>query len=51
MTALLWARPMFAAILIAVVGLYVWTACRTEAEREPGDQPTRQPRHLPRHRQ
>jgi hypothetical protein len=31
MTALLWARPIFAAILVALVGLNVWTACALEA--------------------
>ena len=30
MTALLWARPFFAAILLALVGVYVWTAYRGE---------------------
>jgi len=35
MAALLWARPVFAAILLALVGLYVWTACRAEAKRLP----------------
>ena len=26
MTALLWARPVFALILVALVGIFVWTA-------------------------
>lgn len=40
MTALLWARPVFAAILLALVGMYVWTACSAEAKHEPTNQPT-----------
>ena len=48
MTALLWARPVFAAILFALVGLHVWTACAvddsaSQAKRQPRTQPTRQP--------
>jgi hypothetical protein len=35
MTALLAARPVFAAILLALVGVYAWTACRAEATDEP----------------
>ena len=31
MTVLLWARPLFAAILLALVGVYVWMAYRGEA--------------------
>jgi hypothetical protein len=38
MTALLWARPIFAAILLALVGLYVWTACTAEAKNDPKNQ-------------
>jgi cytochrome c-type biogenesis protein CcmH/NrfF len=38
MTALLWARPVFAAILLALVGLYVWTARRADAASEAGHQ-------------
>jgi hypothetical protein len=34
MTALLWARPLFGLILLAVVGVYVWTAYRTDASTE-----------------
>jgi len=41
MTALLWARPIFAAILFALVGLYVWTACGVEAKSEPPNQAKR----------
>ena len=46
MTALLWARPVFAAILFALVGLHVWSACAvddpaSQAKRQPGNQPTR----------
>ena len=33
MTALLWARPMFALILLALVGLHVWTAWGAEANQ------------------
>jgi hypothetical protein len=36
MTALLWARPVFAAILVALVGTFVWTACGAEAKNGPG---------------
>lgn len=32
MTALLWARPMFALILLALVGLHVWTAWGSKHE-------------------
>ena len=32
MAALLWARPMFALILLALVGRFVWTAWETEAK-------------------
>jgi hypothetical protein len=39
MTALLWARPMFAAIVIALVGVYVWAAWKPEARSEPGYEP------------
>jgi hypothetical protein len=35
MTALLWARPIFSAILLALVGLYVYTAYRSESNAEP----------------
>ena len=38
MTTLLWARPIFAAILLALVGSYVWTA-RTDAKHEPQYKP------------
>jgi len=44
MTALLWARPIFAAILLALVGVYVWTARGTEAKYEPWNQPRNQPK-------
>ena len=30
MTALLWARPAFAVLLLALVGFYVWTAHKTD---------------------
>ena len=36
MAALLLARPIFAAILLAVVGLYVWTGWKTEAAEPDG---------------
>lgn len=36
MTALLLARPIFAAILLAAVGVYVWTGWRTEAAETEG---------------
>lgn len=32
MTALLWARPIFAAILLALAGVYVWTAYRGDVQ-------------------
>jgi hypothetical protein len=32
--ALIWARFLFAVILLGLVGLFVWTACRVEAEQE-----------------
>jgi hypothetical protein len=31
MVVLLWARPIFAAILLGLAGLYVWTAYRSTA--------------------
>jgi hypothetical protein len=31
MTALLLARPVFAALLVAVVGLYIWTGYKADA--------------------
>lgn len=31
MSALLWARPVFAVILLALVGVFVWSASRGEA--------------------
>jgi hypothetical protein len=31
MAALLWARPIFAVILLVLVGVYVWTARRADA--------------------
>ncbi len=31
MTLLLWSRPVFAAILLTLVGAFVWTAIRTDA--------------------
>ena len=34
MTALLWARPVFAIILLALVGFYVWAAHKADAERQ-----------------
>jgi hypothetical protein len=34
MTALLWARPVFAIILLALVGFYVWSARRADATRQ-----------------
>ncbi len=43
MTALLWARPMFALILLALVGLHVWTAWGSEAKREHPNQTRHQP--------
>jgi hypothetical protein len=46
MTALLWARPVFGAILLAVVGLYIWTglvAVKYEPERGPGYKPRYKP--------
>ena len=33
MTALLWARPVFAVILLALVGFYVWSARWADATR------------------
>ena len=36
MTALLWVRPIFAVILLALVGLYVWTGWRAEAAERDG---------------
>ena len=33
MTALLWARPVFAVILLALVGFYVWSARRADGTR------------------
>jgi hypothetical protein len=35
MTALVWARPIFAAILLALVALFVWTAYKADVSREP----------------
>jgi hypothetical protein len=32
MAVLLWARPIFAAILLALAGLYVWTAYQSTAK-------------------
>ena len=43
MTALLWARPIFALILLALVGWYVWTACGAEAKYEPTSQAKHRP--------
>ena len=34
MTLLLWARPVFAVILFAVLGLYVWAGRNAEAKQE-----------------
>jgi hypothetical protein len=34
MTALLWFRPVFGAILIVLVGVYVWTARRAAGAGE-----------------
>ena len=34
MTALLWARPVFAILLLALVGFYVWSARRADAARQ-----------------
>jgi hypothetical protein len=34
MAALLWARLVFLALLAAIVGLYAWTAYRTNEDRE-----------------
>jgi hypothetical protein len=36
MAALLWARPIFEAILLALVGVYVWTAYVADAKQRPG---------------
>ena len=33
MTALLWARPAFAVVLLALVGFYVWTAHKTDVRQ------------------
>jgi hypothetical protein len=35
MALLLWARPVFAAILLALVGAYVWKASKADAADEP----------------
>jgi cytochrome c-type biogenesis protein CcmH/NrfF len=34
MTALLWARPVFAVILLTLVGFYVWAAHKADVERQ-----------------
>jgi hypothetical protein len=34
MAVLLWARPVFSAILLALAGLYVWTAYQSTAKNE-----------------
>jgi hypothetical protein len=34
MALLLWARSIFSAILLALVGIYVWTASRADAQHE-----------------
>jgi hypothetical protein len=34
MTALLWVRPVFAIILLALVGFYVWSARRADATHQ-----------------
>jgi hypothetical protein len=34
MALLLWVRPIFAAILLGLVGLYVWTAYRGEVKND-----------------
>ena len=34
MTALLWARPTFAVVLLALVTLCVWTARRADAKQD-----------------
>jgi hypothetical protein len=33
MAAILWARLVFPVILVALVTVYAWTACRTEEKK------------------
>ena len=39
MTALLLARPVFAALLVAVVGLYFWTGYQADLRGRPSPAP------------
>jgi len=43
MTALLLARPLFAALLVAVVGLYFWAGYQADLRGEPSPAPSQGP--------
>ena len=45
MTALLFARPVFAVLVMAVVGLYIWTGYKADRHSRPWpDRPLGSPR-------
>jgi hypothetical protein len=43
MTALLLARPVFAALLVLVVGMYVWTGYQADLHGRPSSAPSEGP--------